>query len=426
MERFGITLEIRNFYADAPLAVAAAAPHVVLVPFCYAAEDYTMRDYVQAWPQTRFVNLAWEQVFYPSHEAIKMPRDDFARQRVVHFAWSETFVGYLRANGVDPDNVKLVGHALYGLYRAPYSDYFSPRAALAGAHGLDPARRWVFVPENYRWAFFTDSKLRKLTRHGLAAPELEEMRAYCRRALAALMRWCDALARTGDAEVVLRPRPATNIAEISAFARDVFGAAEPAFRLIKEESAREWVLAADLVASSYSTVLIEGALAGKAILRVEPEPTPAGLRYAWCDLVPSATTEAEFLAASRRRDGARSGAALRAWAESAFFPTADPVDALAQAVAHEVRAAYRRPGAPAAGRNPLPMPRWLSVLAPRLSAKNRNGLFRKYVPGYFFTAGTHEKDLFDAAEVERRFRRWRTRLAAESVGERSARRVAAG
>jgi hypothetical protein len=404
--RYGIELKIANFYADAPLLLAGPAPPLVLTPFFYAAEDMVLCDYVEAWPQSRIVNLAWEQVFYPSHQAIKAPRDKFTRKKVTHLAWSQTYTDYLQEHGVLPDRIKLVGHALYRLYGEPYRRYFPDRQALAREFGLDPAKPWVFVPENYRWAFFTDTKLRKLGQRGPQAQELEVMRGFCRRSLRELMQWCDALAAAGEAEVVLRPRPATSQEELARFSAEVFDGCTPAFRTIKGGSAREWVLAADVVASSYSTVLIEAALAGKAVVRIEPEPTPAGLRYDWCDLVAPAATQDEFLAACRARD-ATGSVPLRDWAEARFFPAGDPVERLVDAVAAEIKAAGPAQPAPA---RPSRLPAWLKLAAPALPPATRHALFDRHAPGYFFNRDTHEKDLFGPAEVRARTAKWATLL----------------
>jgi surface carbohydrate biosynthesis protein len=403
--RHGIELTIANVYADAPLLLAGPAPPVVLTPFFYAAEDVVLRDYVKAWPQTRILNLAWEQVFYPSHQLIKAPRDKFTRKKVTHLAWSRTFTDYLEANGVFPDRIKLVGHAMYRLYGEPYRRYFAGREALARAFGLDPSKPWVFVPENYRWAFFTDSKLKKLGQRGPEADELETMRGYCRRSLRSLMEWCDALARSGEAEVILRPRPATSREELAKFSAEVFGDRTPAFRTLKDRSAREWVLACDVAASSYSTVLIEAALAGKAIVRVEPEPTPEGLRYDWCELAPPAHDEAGFLAACRARD-AEGSVPLRDWAETQFFPAGDPVVQLLETVAEAVKQAAEAPFPPTTVRPSPGLPFWLRFIASALPPDPRHALFARHAPGYFFNRDTHEKDLFGAADVRARTARW--------------------
>jgi hypothetical protein len=301
---------------------------------------------------------------------------------------------------------RLVGHGMYRLYGPPYRAYFAGRAELAAGFGLDAAKRWVFVPENYRWAFFTDSKLRRLGKRGVEQAELFEMRDYCRRSMAELVGWCQALAKSGEAEVIFRPRPATNVAELTEFVAETLGAEAPAFRIVKDRSAREWVLAADLVASSYSTVLIEAALAEKAILRVAPEPTPAGLRYDWCDLAPTAEDQAAFLDACGRADPS-SADALRQWAEDAFFPAGDPVERLVETIAEEVRAAHATPEAPVTAEHGMAMPAWLGPIAALSSPQARHELFEKHVANYAFNRATHEKDLFASSEVERRVRRWR-------------------
>src|SRR5262249_27708614 len=154
----------------------------------------------------------WEQLFYPSHVRVKSPRDRFAKSKVTHLAWTKIYADYLAAHGVPSSNIRLTGHGIYALYGQPYSSYFLNRVTLAERHGLDPRKRWVFVPENYRWAFFTDHKLRRLAGLGGGKrAELFDIRAYSQRALRAMAIWCDALAASGAAEVIIRPRPATNV-----------------------------------------------------------------------------------------------------------------------------------------------------------------------------------------------------------------------
>lgn len=403
-DEFGIELDVANFYADAPLVLNGPAPHVLLTPFFYGADDLVMRDYVHAWPQTKFANLAWEQVFYPSHASIKAPRDEWAREKVTHLAWSQTFVDYLSSHGTSPGNIRLVGHSLYRLYRAPYREYFASRAQLAQEFGLDGSAPWIFVPENYRWAFFSDNKLKKLGKRGVELDDLLAMRDYCRAALRKLVLWCQSLASSGEMEVIFRPRPATSVQEISDFMAELLDGAPPSFRLIKGRTARDWTLASDVVASSYSTVLIEAAVAGKALVKVDPLPVPPSLRYDWCDLVPGVATSKEFAAACRAQDAA-SGAELRAWADRAFLLDRDPVHRLVKAVAEAVLDARSLEPVRSAGHS-MQMSSETAARALALPPAGRHQLFEAEVGGYFFSPSTHEKDLFEGAEVEARVDAW--------------------
>ena len=53
----------------------------------------------------------------------------------------------------------------------------------------------------------------------------------------------------------------------------------------KEESVREWILASDVVISSFSSTLIEAALGGKPAFMVEPVPLIKSFYNAWYDHV---------------------------------------------------------------------------------------------------------------------------------------------
>ena len=415
-QRHGIDLRIANYYADAPLLLAGRPPRVVITPFFYATEDAVTADYVGGWPDARFANLAWEQVFYPSHEAIKRPRDDFTRRKVTHFAWTRTFADYMTSHGAS--SVRLAGHALYRLYQQPYRGYFETRADLAARFGLDPAKRWVFVPENYRWAFFKDAKLRRLAGHGVSEADLFEMRDYCARSLPKLVKWCAGLAADPGVEVILRPRPATREADMDGVIGKVLKASPRRFHLIKQGSAREWVIASDAVVSSYSTVLIEGALAGKSVLRVAPEPTPAALHYDWCDLVPAVETRDAFISACLAADSGDSGGPLKAWAEQTFFAAGDPVDRLVEGLAEVIKAGHAASAPQRKGPHGMAMPSWVRLVAGLAGPQARHALLLKHCPGYAYNLATHEKDLFSQADVQARVERWKAQLSTRpSVSE---------
>ena len=411
--RHGVELEVASLYMDAPLLLAEAPPEVVLTPFFYSESDIFIRDYIAAWPGARFINLAWEQLFYPAHQATKKPRKDFARNQVLHLAWTREFIDFQARHGARPENLKWVGHSLYALYDEPYRRYFDSRDQLAQNHGLDPAKRWVFVPENYRWAFLSEKRLRKTAARGVDEQMLLDMRRYCIEALAGLIRWCDALGQAGDVEVILRPRPSTAMDSMEAAIRAALEERPPGFRLNRQATAREWTMASDVVVSSYSTVLIEGALAGKRLVRASPERLPEGLRYDWLDLVPEATSQEDFLRQCRAEGPDESHAALARFARATFFPAADPVSALVDLLAAEIAAA--RPGPQAKPEVPPAMALPPEVLeeARRAGPAERFRLFQQRLEAFNFILGSPEKDVFGADEVGRRTARWRERLGLE-------------
>jgi surface carbohydrate biosynthesis protein len=344
--RFGLTVEIANYYTEFESLMGGVVPNVVLIPFFFSAEDIGSKQYAARWPEATLINLRWEQILYKVNQSLKQVRGDTARSSVWHVAWSEESAGEAIAQGVRPDKVLLTGHPLFSLYEPSYRGAFVSRSELAQRHGLSPARRWLFFPENYRWAFVKDSSMRKLEARGtgVAAAALADLRAYCRDSLHAALVWLDRIARDDGWEVVFRPRPSTNTEDLQELVSEVLPDRAPRLHVIKDRSVRDWTLASDHVMSSFSTSLIEAALAGKPINTVSPAPVPELLQYEWCGLVHDVAT-ADAMASALRDPANRAPAApLAAWARSRFEPRGNPVVVLAEEIGR-IASRYRLDGA---------------------------------------------------------------------------------
>ena len=284
---FGISSDARNYYYDMSYAVGRYDPKIVVMPFFYGADHIYPITYTERWPNAKFLNLGWEQILIKVDVAMKVPRDETARTRVHHICWTLQHRDFLQQNGVVTKHLHLTGNPVMKFYDHPYKNYFKSREWLARRHGLDPARKWVLFPENYIFAFLSDQNLRDLASQQNADPKfLAQAREYCDRSLKQFFSWTKDLDRENDPIVILRPRPATTRDQMVEFMHRATGTPAKNLRIIKAESAREWILAADHVISSFSTTLIEAALAGKMIHMFSPEPLPEALHGDWHGFVP--------------------------------------------------------------------------------------------------------------------------------------------
>jgi hypothetical protein len=317
----------------------------------------------------------------------------------------------LRAQGVPAEHIHLNGHPAYQLYDEPYRHYFAPRLELARRHGLDPARRWVFFPENYNWAFYTDWRLDDMQQAGgLKRADLEAMVQFTRRAFQREMGWCHAVASQAPVELIVRPRPLTPLADFQAALRAVLPEVPAHLHVLKDQSVREWILASDVVVSSYSTSLIEAGIAGKPAFMLEPEPLHALLQVEWQQYVPRLTGQAAFLQACREADARRHDNHIGTWARAHMLAHGDAIAGLA-----DILAALRRQ--PAARwsyssltttkrRRWVPDGVWFHYRRLRGRAARR-GLPDQLSPFY-------ERDHFAPAEITRRVEGWRRVLGARA------------
>ena len=157
--QFSLRADIRNFYTDMKYCLRRYNPSIVVTPFFYFVNHHPMKDYVAAWPNAFFFNMAWEQILYKLHLTVKVPKDSFAKTRVHHVCWTKRYRETAKEAGTDPDRLLLTGNPVMKFYDVPYRAYFKSRGDLARVHGLDPHRKWVLFPENYRWAFLSPKKM---------------------------------------------------------------------------------------------------------------------------------------------------------------------------------------------------------------------------------------------------------------------------
>ena len=301
----------------------------------------------------------------------------------------------------------------------PTSSYYPTRVELADRHGLDPGKQWIFYPDNYGWAFRPDHAFAKLVALGADHGTIEELRRFHSKSFAIAMTWLQQIAASGDAVVVLRPRPATSEAVFQAHLAAAVGAMR-ASRVVKAGSVREWILASDIIVSSYSTTLIEAALAGKPAVMLQPTPPSERLVADWHALTAPVETAAALAAALRSPEQAEPARRrLESWARDRLLAEGDPLGRLADFLAE-----LAEPGAPRPPTPPpelIPSPRdLLDRSMDRLYlgwSSLRKGLATKLDPRSAFD--TTEADAFGPVDVEERTRAW-----ASVLGDGASRRPA--
>lgn len=158
--------------------------------------------------------------------------------------------------------------------------------------------------------------------------DMISMRAYARRSLRALLQWCHKLALDESIEIIFRPKPATSLKETLRFFQTEIGNPTKNLHFYKGGSVREWILSSDVVISSFSTTLIEAALAGKPIAMVEPEPLIRAFSADWYQLLPKVTAYSSFREAAISTP-MKSSVSLRKWAVETMLAPPDCVQALA-------------------------------------------------------------------------------------------------
>ncbi len=392
------------------LNLDGARPRVVAMPHAY----YT--PYLLDWPKATYVSLMWEQLFYKGNRLVKMPRGTFALKHVLHHVWGEFSSDYLQEVGVPKEHIFVNGNMAYALYGEPYRRYYTGRDELARRYGLDPAKRWIFFPENYNWAFYTEEKLRgSQAKSGLPEGEVYAMRDFCRDSLDETIRWCSqVVAKNENVEIIVRPRPFVPLDEFKTFVNRVIPEMPARMRITKDESVREWIMASDGVVSSYSTSLIEAAVAGKPVFMLEPLPIPDSIHMSWHDLAPHVQTLSDFETVCSGVSAA--DMRLGNWARRTMLGNGDPIRNLVRFLAQVATGdvppppPVARDDIPLPKRAPLPVPTPLLFEYHRAVHKYQNWRVRM-TKTPVRPSPTFEKDVLSGSEIERRVNLWKPILS---------------
>ncbi|MDP3879959.1 MAG: hypothetical protein Q8Q07_06630, partial [Dehalococcoidales bacterium] len=248
---------------------------------------------------------------------------------------------------------------------------------------------------NYRWAFINDSTINWRVSQGADRSELLSMREFARDSLSYLLKWCNETAKHEQLEIIFRPKPVTMLTEMEDFFKERVSSTRAAgLHFIKGESVREWILAGDATISSFSTTLIEAAVAGKPAYMVEPLPISEAFSADWYEYVPRLRNAAEFNNACLGKSVPGTNN-LKTWAEREMLSNGDPISNLVDFI---YTLAQQQP-------SPVGLPtRFADVL---------RGLRPLYLKNYFNTR-THENDTFDDRYVNEKVKEWSKILSSET------------
>ena len=399
--RHGLKTEIVQQNYPQRRALRDLRPSIVVLPFCY--QQRSNNQFLLQWRGATYFNMTWEQLFYPGNSKAKTPRGTFAVRHVVHNAWSPAYVDFLLAQGVPRNHILLSGNPAYALYDEPYRLYFKSRTELASAYGLDESRRWIFFPENYNWAFYDQSMLDQMIQDGQPATQVASMRDVVTRAFEEAMHWCFRLATAGEVELIVRPRPSTPSEVFAARVTETLGRLPPGMTIIGEETVRDWILASDVVMSSYSTSLIEASIAGRPAYLVEPARWPTELHQAWHDLAPRLTSEHAFIDTATRGGDPADAAPLAKWARGSMLSRGDPIVLIGDHLARIRAGTAASPGRPPWRAITLPS-RWP---VPSWAAYGYRRWVKPHLPRAAAPiADEYRADVAAAATILDRVRRW--------------------
>ena len=328
-KKFGQKITILPFTSDLPpVYLKDFHPKIIILPYCYSVNDRMLKKILLKFPDVIYFNMAWEQIFYKANLEYKAPQDWFAKEQVLHHCWSRERSEFLQKRGIPRENIIINGHPAYKLYKKPYNKIFKNRLNLSKKFNLDPKKKWIFFPENYSWFFYSDHQFEEIIKNGQDRKTALIMRNYCGKAIFEVLKWLQTAGdKFNNVEIILRPRPAISAAYFTSVLEKLSPGITSKLNIIKDYSVREWILASNMVVSSFSTSLIEASIADRPTFMLEPFRLPNALIAPWYKYVIKIKTQSHFLNLCREIH-LEEPKLLKSWAIRKFFVNSDPIISL--------------------------------------------------------------------------------------------------
>ncbi len=221
----------------------------------------------------KIVNLRWEQVFNNLSEddpntlcSIK----DWGRD-AVHISWgarpSEMMTDLY---GVPEDHVKLCGHTTLDYLRGNLRNYFDSRETLFARYDI-PADKRVNLFISSLTLTTMHSHVIKNSTNAEQAYAVNRMVDVAKTTQKEIVSWFEKILEEKEDDIIVyRPHPEERS---SAILREL-AERQPRFRVISEESVKQWILACDKIYSWVSTSIAEVYAAGKGCTILRPVEIP--------------------------------------------------------------------------------------------------------------------------------------------------------
>jgi surface carbohydrate biosynthesis protein len=279
MERRGYSVGLSNTYHWRRISFAERRKAtVVLTPALYNSASLFAFVYRVAGACRKVVNLQWEQVLTNRDESdpafFQNPKEE-ARQ-AVHLCWGEEPRQRLIRAGVSAEGTVVVGPVQMDVLRPEMRGLHASREAMAVRFGLDVEREWMLFISSFTYVNMSAEEF--ATEVECVGSWLLDFRRISAASQSTILSWLvEACERYPDKIFIYRPHPSETIdAKLADLARR-----HANFRVIADDSVRQWISCSDRILTWYSTAAAEVYFAGKtcSILRPVPIPIPLDVSF---------------------------------------------------------------------------------------------------------------------------------------------------
>lgn len=245
---------------------------VLCMMACYHNKTlrWHVKDYIKF---DKIIDLQWENIVYPKDEEREGAYKNYFEvgKNVVHVSWGkQNQRRLLETAHLDPRKVKVVGHVGMDFLRAPLNRYYISRDEFLSKYEIPVEKKVILFASPYYGDCLSQEYIDDMcSRFGDNWIEYYDFMCKSQRIV---LDWFEQICQKHkEIYIVFRPHPG----HPSEMARKLEGKCEN-FRIIAEESVKQWILVSDKVYTGNGSVGVEAFFAGKDCQLLFPLPITEG------------------------------------------------------------------------------------------------------------------------------------------------------
>lgn len=274
LDRRGYKTEIvyiddaQNALADTPSYHAK----VLCTMACYNNRtlDWHTKQFVKF---EKVIDLQWENIVYAKDEQREGAYKNYwgIGKDVVHVSWGNQNVRRLsNVAHLDPKKIKLTGHVGMDFLRAPLNRYYNSKQELFTKYDIPMNKEVILFASPYYGDCLTEEYIADMCK--LFGEDWLEYYKFMCASQRIVLEWFEKVCKEcPDVIVIFRPHPG----HPSMMAQELQKRCNN-FRVISEESVKQWIVACDKVYTGNSSVVVEAFFAQKMCQLLFPLPTTQG------------------------------------------------------------------------------------------------------------------------------------------------------
>lgn len=278
--------DAKNALEDRPIYYTK----VLCTMACY--DNYTLYWHTKEFVKfDKVIDLQWENIVYEKDENREGAYKNYwgIGKDVVHVSWGNQNVNrLLNVAHLDNKKVKLTGHVGMDFLKEPLSRYYLSKEELYEKYNLPMNKKVILFASPYFGDSLPDGYIQGMCK-SFGEDWLDYYEFMCK-SQKVVLQWFEKICtELNDTIIIFRPHPGHPSRMAEQLQKKCIN-----FRIIAEESVKQWILACDKVYTGNSSVVVEAFFAKKMCQLLFPFPITPGFELKLISDSKKITTYEEF------------------------------------------------------------------------------------------------------------------------------------